>query len=80
MPEIRLVEPEGTYLIWLDCRALGLNDKALDELVIQRAKLWLDGGHMFGQGGSGFQRINIACPRQLLEQAMERLAAAVASR
>lgn len=80
IPEIRLVEPEGTYLVWLDCRALGLNDKALDELVIQRAKLWLDGGHMFGQGGSGFQRINIACPRQLLEQAMERLAAAVASR
>ena len=80
MPEIRLVEPEGTYLIWLDCRALGLNDKALDELVIQRAKLWLDGGHMFGQGGSGFQRVNIACPRSLLEQAMEQLAAAVASR
>jgi len=80
IPEIRLVEPEGTYLVWLDCRALGLNDKALDELVIQRAKLWLDGGHMFGQGGSGFQRVNIACPRQLLEQAMEQLAAAVASR
>ncbi|NLT98414.1 MAG: pyridoxal phosphate-dependent aminotransferase [Christensenellaceae bacterium] len=80
MPEIRLVEPEGTYLIWLDCRALGLNDKALDDLVIQRAKLWLDGGHMFGQGGSGFQRLNIACPRSLLEQAMERLAAAVANR
>ncbi len=80
MPDIRLVEPEGTYLIWLDCRALGLNDKALDDLVIQRAKLWLDGGHMFGQGGSGFQRINIACPRSLLEQAMERLAAAVANR
>lgn len=80
MPQIRLVEPEGTYLVWLDCRALGLNDKALDELVIQRAKLWLDGGHMFGQGGSGFQRINIACPRSLLEQAMEQLAAAVASR
>ena len=80
MPEIRLVEPEGTYLIWLDCRALGLNDKALDELVIQRAKLWLDGGHMFGRGGSGFQRVNIACPRSLLEQAMEQLAAAVASR
>jgi len=80
MPEIRLVEPEGTYLVWLDCRALGLNDKALDELVIQRAKLWLDGGHMFGQGGSGFQRVNIACPRSLLERAMEQLAAAVTSR
>lgn len=80
IPEIRLVEPEGTYLIWLDCRALGLNEKALDDLIIQRAKLWLDGGHMFGQGGSGFQRINIACPRSLLEQAMDRLAAAVASR
>lgn len=74
IPQIKLVEPQGTYLVWLDCTSLGLSDKALDELIIHRAKLWLDAGTMFGQGGSGFQRINIACPRSLLLQAFEQLA------
>ena len=74
IPQIKLVEPQGTYLVWLDCTSLGLSDKALDELIIHRAKLWLDAGTMFGQGGSGFQRINIACPRSLLQQAFEQLA------
>jgi cystathionine beta-lyase len=77
MPGIRLVEPEGTYLPWLDCSALGLSDKALDELITHKAKLWLDAGTMFGAGGEGFQRINIACPRALLRQALGQLAQAV---
>lgn len=77
IPEIRLVEPQGTYLVWLDCRALKLSDDALDELIVKRAKLWLDAGTMFGQGGSGFQRINIACPRSLIKQALEQLDRAV---
>lgn len=77
IPDIRLVEPQGTYLVWLDCRALNLNDAALDELFVSRAKLWLDAGTMFGQGGSGFQRINIACPRALLKKALEQLAGAL---
>ncbi len=80
IPEIRLVEPQGTYLVWLDCKALGLDDKALDELIIRRAKLWLDAGTMFGQGGSSFQRVNIACPRSLLNQALEQLERAVKDR
>ena len=79
IPEIRLVEPQGTYLIWLDCRALRLDDKALDDLIISRAKLWLDAGTMFGEGGSGFQRVNIACPRPILAQALEQLEQAVKS-
>lgn len=70
---IHLVEPEGTYLVWLDCRALGLSDLELDELMVQKAKLWLDAGTMFGVGGEGFQRINIACPRTVLQQAMNSL-------
>lgn len=74
IPQIKLVEPQGTYLVWLDCTSLGLSDKALDEFIIHRAKLWLDAGTMFGQGGSGFQRVNIACPRSLLQQALEQLA------
>ncbi len=73
LPEIKLVEPQGTYLVWLDCRALKLSDEKLDEHIISRAKLWLDAGTMFGQGGSGFQRINIACPRALLKQALTQL-------
>jgi Bifunctional PLP-dependent enzyme with beta-cystathionase and maltose regulon repressor activities len=79
IPQIRLVEPQGTYLVWLDCKALGLGDKALDEFIVHRAKLWLDGGTMFGQGGSGFQRVNIACPRSILKQALEQLEQAVKS-
>ena len=73
IPRIRLVEPEGTYLAWLDCAGLGLDDKALDDLMVNRARLWLDAGTMFGAGGGGFQRINIACPREVLKTALERL-------
>jgi len=73
MPEIKLVEPEGTYLVWLDCKALGLSDKELDDLIVHKAGLWLDAGPMFGAGVEGFQRINIACPRAILEDALERL-------
>ncbi|WP_283609558.1 MalY/PatB family protein [Faecalispora anaeroviscerum] len=78
LPAIRLVEPQGTYLIWLDCKALGLDDEALNRLMIEKAKLWLDAGSMFGEEGQGFQRINIACPRVVLRQALEQLGRAVA--
>ena len=77
LPEIKLIEPEGTYLIWLDCRALGLSDERLQALVEKRAKLWLDDGYIFGDGGSGFERINIACPRATLKIALDRLKEAV---
>jgi len=79
LPQIHLVEPEGTYLLWLDFRALGLTDRELDDLIVNKAKLWLDAGTMFGAGGTGFQRVNIACPRSLLEQAMKQLKEAVSS-
>ncbi len=77
LPQIRLVEPQGTYLVWLDCKALGLGDKDLDRFVIHKAGLWLDGGTMFGAGGQGFQRVNIACPRRILEKALLQLEQAV---
>ena len=73
LPGIKLVEPQGTYLLWLDCRALGLNDERLQEFFEQKAKLWLDDGYIFGKGGSGFERINIACPRTMLKEAFESL-------
>jgi cystathionine beta-lyase len=70
---IQLVEPEGTYLAWLDCRGLGLTHEELDNQLLQKSRLWLDSGTMFGPEGSGFQRINIACPRKNLQQAIEKL-------
>lgn len=77
LPQIRLVEPEGTYFAWLDCSALGLSCEALNDLVVNKAKLWLDGGYIFGKGGAQFQRVVLACPRQTLEQALLRLEKAV---
>lgn len=79
LPMIKLIEPEGTYLIWLDFKKLGLNEEQLEDLIINKAGLWLDAGTMFGQGGKGFQRINIACPRLILEKALNQLEKAVNS-
>ena len=73
LPQIRLVEPEGTYLIWLDFRDLGLTEAQMEDLIVNKARLWLDSGAMFGADGEGFERINIACPRAVLRQAMEQL-------
>lgn len=77
IPEIRLVEPEGTYLLWLDCSGLALTDEALERLMVEDAKLWLDKGSMFHGLAGQFERVNIACPKSLLEQAMAQLEAAV---
>ncbi|MEE0327175.1 MAG: MalY/PatB family protein [Butyricicoccus sp.] len=77
LPEIALIEPDGTYLVWLDLRKLGLTEQQQRQLIVQDAKLWLDTGTLFGQGGEGFERINIAGPRTTIEQAMQRLEHAV---
>jgi len=77
LPEIKLVEPEGTYLIWLDCSELGVSYKELEKIIIDKAKLWLDGGIIFGKATSLFERINIACPRSVLVQALTNLEQAI---
>ncbi len=77
LPQIKLVEPQGTYLVWLDFRALKLSEAELEELIVKRAKLWLDAGTMFGEEGKGFQRLNIGCPREILRQALLQLESAV---
>lgn len=74
IPKVKMTRLEGTYLIWLDFKAYGLDDKELDHKMIYDAGLWLDGGSMFGKDGQGFQRINIACPRATLKEALDRLA------
>jgi cystathionine beta-lyase len=76
---IRLVEPEGTYFAWLDCSGLGLSKEELGELILGKAKLWLDSGAIFGQCAEQFQRVVLACPRKTLEEAMRRLKKAVDS-
>ena len=73
LPQIKIIEPEGTYLVWLDFRELSMEDQNLETLLLEKAKVVLDGGYKFGQGGEGFQRINIACPRSILENALERI-------
>jgi cystathionine beta-lyase len=73
LPGVTMAEHEGTYLIWLDFRGTGLDAALLEHKIRCEAKLWLDSGEMFGESGTGFQRINVACPRKTLEEAMERL-------
>jgi cystathionine beta-lyase len=73
IPQVKLVEPQGTYLIWLDFTELGLSEKELEQLIVDKAGLWLDHGTMFGNEGLGFQRVNIACPRPILERALKQL-------
>ncbi len=70
LPQVKLVEPQGTYLIWLDFRELGISDQEIKDRVVNQAGLWLDSGTMFGEEGEYFQRINIACPRSVLKEAM----------
>ena len=77
LPQVKLIEPEGTYLLWLDCRGTGLSTEEQDEAIVQRGRIWLDEGRIFGTGGEGFQRINIACPWSILEEGLKRLAFAL---
>lgn len=78
LPRIRIIPPEGTYLVWLDCNELGMSDMQLRKFMREKAKVGLDDGYVFGSGGSGYQRINIACPRSRLEEALQRIEAALA--
>lgn len=79
IPGVKLLKPEGTYLLWLDFRELHLSDAALEDLIIKKAGLWLDSGAIFGDAGKGFQRINAACPRKILEKALHKLEEAALS-
>ena len=80
LPKVTLIEPEGTYLLWLDFRAYGLTAKELDDIIVHDAGLWLDSGHIFGKDGEGFERLNIACPWATLETGLKKLAAAFQNR
>ena len=73
LPKIKLIKPEGTYLIWLDFSNYNLTDKKIDDLIINKAKLWFDRGLIFGSSGSKYQRINIATSRSLIDKMLESL-------
>ncbi len=73
LPGLKYIKPEGTYLAWLDFNSLGLNDKELKKLILNKAHVALDEGKLFGPGGEGFQRINVACPKLILEESMQRI-------
>ena len=77
LPQARLIEPEGTFLLWIDFSAYGLTDAELDDLIVNKAKVWLDRGTMFGPEGDKYQRINIATPQPLLKEAIDRIAGAI---
>lgn len=79
IPRIKVSKPQGTFLAWLDCRELGMKQKDLVDFFISKARVGLNDGTSFGAGGEGFMRINIACPRSLLEEALKRIEQAVNS-
>ncbi|MGM0471536.1 MAG: MalY/PatB family protein [Bacillota bacterium] len=77
LPQVEVIKPEGTYLVWLDFRKLDLSTHQLDNLIRNKAELVLNPGHIFGETGAGFQRMNIACPRATLKEGLQRLKTAL---
>lgn len=77
IPKLKVIEPEGTYLLWIDCRELGMNNKELKKFMMTKAKVAFDEGFIFGEGGQGFERMNIACPRIILQEALKRIEEAI---
>ncbi|MFI8577703.1 MalY/PatB family protein [Rossellomorea aquimaris] len=73
LPDVQLVDPEGTYLLWIDCTKMELSDEELKERLLDKGKLALEPGTKYGPGGEGFVRMNIACPRETLMDGLERL-------
>jgi cystathionine beta-lyase len=80
LPELRFIRPEGTYLALIDCRQLGLEQHDLDEFFLRQARVYFDSGAWFGEESAGFERINIACPRATLTEALQRMERAIRAR
>lgn len=77
IPQIKTIQPQASFLIWLDFSRLGLTDKEVETLLVKKAKIALNPGHTFGKGGEGYQRLNVGCSRALLQEAMAQLKAAI---
>lgn len=74
LPELTVCRLEGTYLVWVDCRSTGMSSEQLEQRLLEQARVWLNAGSMYGAAGEGFMRINIACPRSRLMEALQRVA------
>lgn len=77
IPQVKLIRPEGTYLLWLDFRALGLDHEELNRIMIEKGRVLLNDGLTFGKEGEGFLRLNIGCPRSMVEEALRRIEKAI---
>jgi cystathionine beta-lyase len=77
LPKLRVIRPEATYLVWIDCRQLDKTEQQLKQLLLEKGKIAVEFGSKFGEEGRGFIRMNIACPRKILEDALHRLAVAL---
>ena len=80
VPEIKVMRPQATYLVFLDCNGLGLSNETLRDFMLTKAGVAMNDGFVFGPGGDGFQRMNIACPRATLAEACKRIEEAVKNR
>ena len=80
IPQVDAIETEGTYLMWLNFKKLGLTQEELKEFIFKKAKVGLQDGRMFGEEGRGFMRMNIGCPRVILKEALQRLETAIKNR
>jgi cystathionine beta-lyase len=80
LPELTLIQPEGTYFLWVDFSSLGLTSGSLEDFLLKEAALWFNQGYIFGQEGEGYARINLACQRELLKEALKRLTKAIYNR
>lgn len=78
IPELTVIEPEGTYLVWVDMKKLNMNAEELATFMVDKAKIATDFGHVFGTGGEGYQRFNLGCTKEILDEALKRLDKAVA--
>jgi cystathionine beta-lyase len=79
LPQIRPVKPEATYMIWLDCREMRLSGKELQRFFVEKAGVGMNEGSTFGPGGEGFMRMNLACPRSVVERALSQIENAIRS-
>jgi cystathionine beta-lyase len=77
IPQIKPVKPEATYMIWLDCRSMGMNGKELQRFFVEKAGIGLNEGSSFGPGGEGFMRMNLACPRATIRKALRQIESAI---
>lgn len=77
IPKLKVIEPEGTYLLWIDCRALNMDINKLKEFMLKDVGVAFDEGYIFGEVGKGFERMNIACPRSVLEKALIKMEQAI---